>query len=308
MTAPRRLLAVLAHPDDESFGIGGSLARYADEGVDVHIAIATDGVAGSVATGYEHTLAELAAVRRQELDAAVAVLGGHLHMLGYRDSGYIGDPANKHPEAFINIPEAEVVPRVVALIRQIRPQVVITHDETGGYYHPDHIQCWKVATAAFYAAGDPAQYADIGPEAYRPQRLYYTGFSNRMVKLLIFMMRLRGQDPKRSGRNKDIDWTRIGIEPRRLTAHVDYRRYWDVKRAAGAHHASQGGGMARSRLLPEPFQRRFMATETYIRAYPPPRAGERERDLFAGVVADPLPDTLGGRRPDGGAPAVPKED
>jgi len=289
MISSRRLLAVLAHPDDESFGIGGTLARYADEGVDVHIAIATDGVAGSVIPGYEHTLAELAAVRRRELDEAIAILGATLHTFGYRDSGYIGDPANKHPEAFINADDVEATGRVVALIRQIRPQVVITHDETGGYYHPDHIHCWKITTAAFHMAGDPAQYPDIGPAPYQPQRLYYTGFSNRMVKVFTLIMRLRGQDPKRAGRNKDIDWTRIGLDPRRLNAHVDYRRYWDVKRAAGAAHASQGGGMSRSRLLPEPFQRRFMATGTYIRAYPLPREGERERDLFAGVTLDSAP-------------------
>ncbi len=291
MISSRRLLAVLAHPDDESFGIGGTLARYADEGVDVHIAIATDGVAGSVIPGYEHTLAELAAVRRRELDEAIAILGATLHTFGYRDSGYIGDPANKHPEAFINADDVEATGRVVALIRQIRPQVVITHDETGGYYHPDHIHCWKITTAAFHMAGDPAQYPDIGPAPYQPQRLYYTGFSNRMVKVFTLIMRLRGQDPKRAGRNKDIDWTRIGLDPRRLNAHVDYRRYWDVKRAAGAAHASQGGGMSRNRLLPEPFQRRFMATETYIRAYPLPREGERERDLFAGVAPDSAPTT-----------------
>lgn len=286
MSVSRRLLVVLAHPDDESFGIGGSLARYADEGVDVHIAIATDGVAGSVAPGYEHTLVELAAVRRVELETAVDILGGTLHMLGYRDSGYIGDPANGHPDAFINADADAAIGQVVALIRHIRPQVVITHDETGGYYHPDHIHCWKITTAAFHAASDPAQYPEIGPAPYRPQRLYYTGFSNRMVKVFTLLMRLRGQDPKRAGRNKDIDWTRIGIEPRRLHARIDYRRYWDVKRRAGAAHASQGGGVSRSRLLPEPFQRRFMASETYIRAYPPARDGERERDLFAGVVAD----------------------
>ena len=113
----RRLLVVLAHPDDESFGMGGTLARYADEGVEVHIAIATDGVAGSVAEGYEHTLKELVAVRRAELEEAVKVLGGQLHMLGYRDSGYIGDPANEHPAAFINSDVTEAVGRVVALIR-----------------------------------------------------------------------------------------------------------------------------------------------------------------------------------------------
>ena len=109
MTPTRRLLAVLAHPDDESFGIGGTLARYADEGADVHIAIATDGVAGSVAAGYEHTLVELAAVRHKELETAAAALGGTLHTFGYRDSGYIGDPANQHPDAFINADEHEAI-------------------------------------------------------------------------------------------------------------------------------------------------------------------------------------------------------
>ncbi len=282
----RRLLVVLAHPDDESFGMGGTLARYADEGVDVHIAIATDGVAGSVAGGYEHTLAELAAVRRREVEAAVAILGGTLHMLGYRDSGYIGDPANKHPDAFINSDLHEATGRVVALIRQIRPQVVVTHDETGGYYHPDHIFCWKITSAAFEAAGDETLYPELGLAPWRPQRLYYTAFSNRIVKFFTLLMRLRGQDPKRAGRNKDIDWTRIGIQPRRLHAHIDYRRYWDVKRAAGAAHPSQGGGPSRSRMLPEPVQRRFMSTETFIRAYPPVPEGYWEFDLFAGVEVD----------------------
>lgn len=285
----RRMLVVLAHPDDESFGMGGTLARYADEGVDVHIAIATDGVAGSVAGGYEHTLKELAEVRRQEVEAAVRVLGGTLHLLGYRDSGYIGDPANNHPEAFINCDVEEATGRVVALIRGIRPQVVVTHDETGGYYHPDHIHCWKITRAAFDAAGDTARFPEIGPDPYQPQRLYYTAFSNRLVKLFTFIMRLRGQDPKRAGRNKDIDWTRIGIEPRRLHAHIDYRRYWDVKRAAGAEHPSQGGGSSRNRMLPESIQKRYLAKETYIRAYPPVDDGYREYDLFAGVDPDSAP-------------------
>lgn len=282
----KRLLVVLAHPDDESFGMGGTVARYADEGVDVHVAIATDGVAGSVAGGYEHTLADLVAVRRKELDAAMRILGGTLHMLGYRDSGYIGDPANEHPDAFINCDMEEATGRVVALIRTIRPQVVVTHDETGGYYHPDHIHCWKITTAAFEAAGDATRYPEIGPGPFRPQRLYFTAFSNRIVKFFTLLMRLRRQDPKRAGRNKDIDWTRIGIEPRRLHAHIDYRRYWEVKRAAGAEHPSQGGGSARNRMLPESIQRRFLATETFIRGYPPVADGYREHDLFDGVETD----------------------
>lgn len=283
MSSDRRLLAVLAHPDDESFGLGGTLARYAAEGVEVHIAIATDGVAGSVATGYEATLAELAKVRAQEVAAAVAVLGGHLHMLGYRDSGYIGDPANNHPDAFIRSDESEAVGKVVALIRDIRPQVVITHDETGGYFHPDHIHCWKITTAAFFAAGDLSAYPEIGPGPYQPDRLYYSGIPNRVMKFFTTLMRLRGEDPKRAGRNKDIDWTRIGIADEKLHAYIHYRRYWDVKRQASAQHPSQGGGMTRSRLFPEPLQRILFAYEAYIRAYPPVPDGYRETDLFNGI-------------------------
>ncbi|MCA9875759.1 MAG: PIG-L family deacetylase [Ardenticatenaceae bacterium] len=277
----KRLLAVLAHPDDESFGPGGTFARYAAEGVDVHIAIATDGVAGSVAEGYEDTLQDLVNVRTRELDAAVNILGATLHKLGYRDSGYINDPANHHPEAFINIDEHEVIGKVVALIREIRPQVVITHDETGGYYHPDHIQCWKVTTAAFQAAADPDQYPEIGPEPYQPERLYYTAIPNRAVKFFALMMRLRGQDPKHAGRNKDIDYTKLGIAPELLTASIDYRAYWDVKMAASAQHSSQGGGTSRNRLFPVWLQKLLFAKDLYIRAVPPAPPGLHETDLFA---------------------------
>lgn len=279
----RRLLAVLAHPDDESFGPGGTFARYAAEGVDVHIAIATDGAAGSVAEGYEESREKLAEVRAGELETAVSILGATLHTLGYRDSGYINDPANHHPDAFINADEQEAIGRVVGLIRQIRPQVVITHDETGGYYHPDHIFCWKITTPAFHAAGDPNQYPEIGPAPYQPQRLYYTAFPNTMVKFFTLLMRLRGQDPARAGRNKDIDFTKLGLPRHKIHAAIDYRAYWDVKRQASASHASQGGGTGNSRALPEWLQRRFLARETFIRAVPPAPDGFRENDLFAGV-------------------------
>ncbi len=277
------LLAVLAHPDDESFGLGGTLARYAREGVDVHIAIATDGVAGSVAQGYEDTLAELVEVRTRELSAAVAVLGGTVHMLGYRDSGYIGDPANEHPQAFINIDPRIPTAKVTALIRELRPQVVLTHDETGGYFHPDHIHCCKITTDAFFAAADPDQFPQIGPQPFQPQRLYYSALPNRMIKLFTTLIRLRGQDPTRMGRNHDIDFTKLGIPRSRLHAHINYRRYWDLKRQASAEHPSQGGGTSNARALPDWIQRRFLATEYYIQAYPAPPEGYVIRDLFEGI-------------------------
>lgn len=281
----RRLLAVLAHPDDESFGPGGTLARYAAEGVEVHIAIATDGAAGSVVSEFEEQRARLAEVRRQELEAAVTVLGAQLHLLNYRDSGYIGDPANEHPEAFANVDETEVTGRIVQLIRAIRPQVVLTHDETGGYYHPDHIMAHKITSRAFYAAPYPEQYPHIGPAPYQPQRLYYTAIPQRWFKLFAVIMRLRGQDPTRLGRNQDIDMTRVGHPISQLNTRLNIFRYWEVKRDASAQHRSQGGG-GFGNAFPIWLQKRLFQTEYFIRAHPPAADSGIDRDLFAGVVAD----------------------
>jgi mycothiol S-conjugate amidase len=272
------LMAVLAHPDDESYGLGGTLARYAAEGVDVHVVIATDGAAGSVAEDWAGDRERLAEARTLELEAAAKVLGVTTHSLGYRDSGYINDPANEHPDAFAQADESEVVGRVVCLIRKLKPEVVITHDETGGYYHPDHIFCWKITSAAFHAAGDPRQYKELAP--HQPLRLYYTAFSNRWVKLIVRLMRLRGRDPTRAGRNKDIDMTRLGVPPQKIHAVIDYRKYWEVKRLASAAHISQGGGTSFNRLLPTWLFKWLFAKETYIRAYPPAPDGFREYDLF----------------------------
>ena len=279
----QRLLTILAHPDDESFGIGGTLARYAAEGVDVHVAIATDGAAGSIDDKWQGDHSKLVEVRTQELQRASDVLGATLHMLDYRDSGYIGDPANEHPAAFINVEEQDAVGRVVRLIRELRPQVVITHDETGGTYHPDHIQCCNVTTLAFEAAADPEQYPEIGPEPYQPLRLYYAAFSNRWVKVAIFLMRLRGMDPTRGGRNQDVDYTKLGVSPDKITTFIDYRKYWDVKRLASAEHGSQGGRTSFTRLLPTGLLKQIWRHETFIRAYPPVPKGYREKDLFQSI-------------------------
>jgi len=283
MTKQYALLAVLAHPDDESYGPGGSLACYAQNGVDVHVAIATDGAAGSVDEKWQGDRSRLVEARAEELKAATEILGVTLHKLGYRDSGYIGDEANKHPSAFINADEDEAVCRVVKLIREIRPQVILTHDETGGYFHPDHIQCYKITTAAFHAAGDPEKYPDVGPAPYQPQKLYYSAISNRWTRILVRIMRLRGQDPTRVGRNKDVDFTRLGVDPAKITTKINYRDYWDVKRSAAAEHGSQGGGTSFTRLFPIWLQKIVFANETFMRAYPPPPPGLKEKDFFEGL-------------------------
>lgn len=282
-TQHQALLAVLAHPDDESYGPGGTLARYAHNGVDVHVAIATNGAAGSVDEKWQGDRSRLAEARAEELKAASKILGVTIHKLGYRDSGYIGDKANNHPDAFINSDEDEAVCQVVKLIREIRPQVILTHDETGGYYHPDHIHCYKITTSAFHAAGDPDKYPGIGPAPYQPKKLYYSVFSYRWTRFLVRLMRLRGQDPTRVGRNKDVDLTRLGVDPAKITTRINYRDYWDLKRAASAEHGSQGGGTSYSRLFPTWLQKLLFANDTFMRAYPPPPPKLKEKDLFEGL-------------------------
>ena len=276
----RTLLAVLAHPDDESYGLGGTLARYADEGVDVHVAIATDGAAGSIDEKWQGDHKRLVDARTQEVSRAAEVLGVTLHMMGYSDSGYIGDPANKNPNAFINVDRDEAICQVVKLIRSLRPEVVITHDETGGYFHPDHIQCNEITTPAFYAAGKADHYPEIGLAPFHPQRLYYSALSHRWVQIAMLFMRLRGINPKKVGRNKDIDLSTIGVDPKLITTSIDYRRYWETKRLAGFEHGSQGGGTSFGRLMPQMLQKQVFGRETFIRAHPAPPPGLREKDLF----------------------------
>lgn len=275
----KKMLVILAHPDDESFGIGGSIAKYAAEGVEVHIAIATDGAAGSVAEGHDADREKLAEVRAVELEKAVEILGGQLHTLGYRDSGMKGDEANKHPDAFINADEFEAIGRIVKLIRDVQPHVVVTHDETGGYFHPDHIQCWKVTTPAFHAAGDEFQFVEAGGP-WMPDRLYYTVRPKRWIKYFTTLMRLTGKDPTAMGRNKDINMTILGQEDEDIHLEIDYRPYWDVKRLASAEHASQGGGTSFFRFLPAFLQKRWFGVDHFQQSHPAVPKGYKDTDLF----------------------------
>lgn len=275
----KKMLVILAHPDDESFGMGGSIAKYAAEGVEVHIAIATDGAAGSVAEGHDAVRDELASVRAVELEKAVEILGGQLHTLGYRDSGMKGDEANEHPDAFINADEFEAIGRIVKLIRDVQPHIVVTHDETGGYFHPDHIQCWKITTPAFHAAGDEFQFAETGT-AWMPDRLYYTVRPKRWIKIFTTMMRLTGKDPTAMGRNKDINMTILGQEDEDIHIEIDYRPYWEVKRLASAEHASQGGGTSFFRFLPKFLQKRWLGADHFQQAHPAVPKGYKDADLF----------------------------
>lgn len=274
----RRLLGVFAHPDDESFGPAGTLAVHSAAGVDVHVVTMTDGAAGAPADGYPEG-DELAAIRRDELAAAAKELGATLHHLPYRDSGFIGDPRNDDARAFINLDPEEPTTALVALIREIRPDVVVTHDEQGGYHHPDHIRTHEIVRAAFEAAGDGSRHVD-GGAPFAPARLYSETRSNRWIKLACRLMRLVGKNPTRIGVNNDVDLTRVGMDPARITTRIDVKAGWGAKKAAAAHHRSQRGDVGPMSRVPTWLLARMAPWDQYIREIPPPWPGLRERSLF----------------------------
>ncbi len=277
----RRLLAVLAHPDDESFGPGGTLALYARRGVEVHLACATRGELGSASEKLLAGYADVAALRVHELDCAAKQLGlSGVHLLGYRDSGMPGSPDNQHPRALAAAPLDEVAAQVAHLIRQIRPQVVITSDPMGGYRHPDHIAIHRATLEAFQASSDPARFPG-GPPAFRPDKLYYHTFDRRFLRLAVRMMRLVGRDPSRFGQNADIDLADIASQHFPLHARIDFREVAEIKARAAACHASQAGPPTSG--IMGWFLRLAGGSETFMRAYPPAPRDLRETDLFEGV-------------------------
>ena len=282
----RRLLAVLAHPDDESFGPGGTLALYAKNGVEVHLICATSGEAGDVPAELLKNYDDIGKLRIDELRCAASTLGlTDIHLLGYRDSGMSGSPGNQHPEALAAAPLDEVAAMITTLIRQIRPQVVLTFDPHGGYHHPDHIAIHNATVEAFHAAGDVTRYPD-GLPPYHPQKLYFNVHSLRFLRLLVVLLPLFGRDPRRWGRNADIDLVDITSRSYPIHVRIDFRPVADIKRKAAACHRSQGGGST-SGIITR-LRRLTTSYESFMRAHPPAPKRLRETDLFEGVQIDSM--------------------
>jgi LmbE family N-acetylglucosaminyl deacetylase len=170
MSDQLRLMCILAHPDDESLGFGGILARYAAEGVHTVLVTCTGGEVGEISDPSLASPANLAEVRARELDASVRILGiSRSVRLGYRDSGMAGTPDNDHPASLARADVSAVVGRVRRVIEEERPQVVVTYDERGGYGHPDHIRAHQVAVAA--AVEVPKLYYSVFPRSAARQFL-----------------------------------------------------------------------------------------------------------------------------------------
>lgn len=282
----QRLLVSFAHPDDESFGPAGTLIHYAQKNIAVHYVCATRGEAGSVDPEMLEGHVSLAALRTDELRCAAPILGlTGLHLLDYRDSGMENSEDNNHPDCLIQAPVEEVAEKLVRLIRQIKPQVVVTFDPTGGYFHPDHIHMYKATTMAFYAAGDATRFPhhiEAGLTPYQPQKLYYTAFPRGLVRFFVAVLPLFGQDPTAFGRNKDINLKRIADVKEVVTTRIKVRPYFDLTQQAAACHASQvGGGPGR---LPGFIQKWLSRYDSYTRIEPPAHNGSRkENDLFMGL-------------------------
>ena len=278
------ILAVLAHPDDESFGMGGTLALYASKGHNVHLVCATRGEVGVVDEQLLAGYGSIAELREVELRCAAQTLGlAGVHFLDYRDSGMPGTADNGHPDALVNHSLEEVAGKVVAHIRALQPEVVLTFDPIGGYRHPDHIHIQQATTLAFEKAGDPS-YLPAAGAAYQPRGLYYHVFPRWFLRVMTRIMPLLGMDPRRWGRNKDIDLKALTEVHFPTHVRVDIRPVAEIKREAGACHASQGGITMRNGLMGFA-TRLFGEHEDYMRAFPPVNGKTGiAKDLFEGLA------------------------
>jgi len=276
----RTLLAVYAHPDDEAFGTGGLLAHYAARGVRVALVCATRGEAGQISDPSLATPETLGRVREAELRCAAGILGvSDLILLDHRDSGMAGSPDNQHPRALIQASADVVVPELVAIIRRLRPQVVVTFEPNGGYGHPDHIAIHRHTVAAFHAAGDPARYPECG-QPWQPARLFYTSIPRSVLIKMRDHLAALGED------TTDVDRflaSGAGWSDEEVTLTLDVRAVVDAKWAAFYCHRTQFGPDQLFRRLPEEIMREMLGYEHFALAWPPPPAPSPKDDLFAGL-------------------------
>jgi mycothiol S-conjugate amidase len=290
---PRTLLAVHAHPDDESSKGAGTMARYADQGVRVVVVTCTGGEAGEIlnpAMDKPGVLERMPELRRQELAKALEILKvtAH-HWLGYRDSGMADSETNGHPDAFANADLEEATGRLVALVRAERPQVVVTYDEYGGYPHPDHIRTHEVTMAAFEAAGDPDRYPEAGPP-YQPLKLYFHAtFSRAHVELIHKGAVERGIESPFAEWLERWDEEEAGrLEPV-VTAQVDVAPWLARRRDALIAHATQIDPNSFWFAVPDEVVAEVYPWEDFTLARSLVAVPGRESDLFEGIDADGNP-------------------
>ena len=294
MTMPdRRLLLVHAHPDDETIGTGAVMAKYVTEGVQVTLVTCTLGEEGEVLVAdLQHLAADqddtLGEHRVGELADAMAILGVSDHrFLGeagkYRDSGMMGVPSNDRDDCFWRADLLAAACDLVQVIREVRPQVVVTYDDFGGYGHPDHIQAHRVTHYAVALAESPSFRPDLGPP-WGVSKVYWTAFPRSVIREGI--MTLREVDSDNEFAAMDPDDLPFACDDELITTAVDATEFLDRKMTALAAHKTQvtvdGGFFALSNNLGS----QAMGTEYFrlVRGTPVlDTRGGRETDLFAGI-------------------------
>ncbi|HAV76351.1 MAG TPA: GlcNAc-PI de-N-acetylase, partial [Anaerolineae bacterium] len=225
---------------------------------------------------------DVAEMRTDELLRATKILGlKEVYFLDYRDSGMPGTDDNKHPNAQVMHSVDEVAGKVVKYIRELKPDIVLTFDPIGGYKHPDHIHIQQATTLAFEKSDDASFHPESG-SPFKPLALYYQVFPRWFLKLAVHIMPLFGRDPKKFGRNNDIDLTDL-IADFPIHVTLNTRSVSEIKNRASAQHASQGGRQMRRGLMGL-VTRVFGEREDYMQAYPPVNGRfRRKHDLFDGI-------------------------
>jgi N-acetyl-1-D-myo-inositol-2-amino-2-deoxy-alpha-D-glucopyranoside deacetylase len=279
---PLALLAVHAHPDDETILTGGVLARYAAEGITTAVVTCTGGEAGEISDPALATPATLGAVRARELAEVLRILGVHEHIaLGYRDSGMMGTPDNDHPDAFWRADLEAATHRLVAVVRRLQPDVIVCDDERGGYGHPDHLNGHHITVAAFHAAGDPARYPTPGLGPWAPRKLYYPVWPRSRMRRLRELLAAQGITDL-FGDGDDAEAEEWSVPDDQVTAVVDIGPFVARKRAALAAHRTQMGPDSFFMRLPESAWKLVWNVECF-RLAAGPGGAVREDDLFAGL-------------------------
>jgi mycothiol S-conjugate amidase len=284
-----RLMAVHAHPDDESSKGAASMVRYVRSGVDVMVATLTGGERGDIlnkAMDRPEVRADLPRIRREEMARARQILGVRQRFLGFVDSGLPeGDPRPDLPDGCFALQKLEdAAEPLVRVIREFRPHVVLTYDESGGYPHPDHVKCHEVTIEAFDAAPDPDRYRDSG-EPWQPLKLYYfaTFHRERLTALHEEMQRRGLESPYGEWLKRWQDRAGDQRPELAITTRVPCADYFGVRDQALLAHATQIDPQSSWFACPLEVQQAAWPTEDYHLARTLVDTELPEDDLFAGI-------------------------
>ncbi|MCE2808503.1 MAG: mycothiol conjugate amidase Mca [Actinobacteria bacterium] len=281
--ADRCLLSIHAHPDDEASKGASTVAKYKTEGVRAVLVTCTGGEEGDILNpvmDLPEIRADLAAVRKRELEVASALIGyDEVVLLGYRDSGMPDSEANARPEAFANADLDEAVARLVEIIRRECPQVILTYgDDQQGYPHPDHLRVHDISLPAFERAGDPSYRPDLG-EPFTPLKMYYSVWSRARVEATHNKFVELGLESPFSE-----DWFTRPSQDERVTTSIDIGPWFDVRLEALLAHATQVDPESAFWFgLPREIARSVHPFEDYILAHSRVETQLPETDLFAGI-------------------------